>query len=248
MSARNSSAVSARAALHVEENEGVEQRAEHEVQRMLDVAPGSPSASRAARSPAARSGASPPSRSPVTTRYAACCSSTGVSSIRPTITASKRNPPAKKAMDSARACRARKARIRARSPVGPGPASTRVSSGVAVVPPGMGSVAVAAGLPEAGSVMGEELDALDPLGALPSVQLRRDHPHRPAVLARQRLALRGVDEEHVVLQRLLQRQVGGVAVVPVDQDVGRGGQRARQRGDWWRRPLPSTRRRASTRW
>ena len=44
-----------------------------------------------------------PSRSPVTARYAACWTSIGVSSMRPTITASKRNPPMKKAVDSSRA-------------------------------------------------------------------------------------------------------------------------------------------------
>jgi len=39
----------------------------------------------------------------VITRYAACWRSMGVSSMRPTMTASKRNPPMKKEIDSSRA-------------------------------------------------------------------------------------------------------------------------------------------------
>ena len=81
---------------------------------------------------------------------------------------------------------------------------------IPVVEPGLRGVGVAAHFPESLVILGQELDLADPLRALPGVQLRRDHPARPAVLARQRLALPGVDQQHVVFDRALERQVGRV--------------------------------------
>src|ERR1043166_7929823 len=70
-------------------------------------------------------------------------------------------------------------------------------SGVPVVPPWVCGVAVATFFPEASAICGQELNAIYPLGALPGVQLGRNHPHRAAVLSGQRLAVPLVDEEHV---------------------------------------------------
>ena len=84
---------------------------------------------------------------------------------------------------------------------------------VAIVEPRLRGVRVAADFPEALLVLREELDLADPLRALPRIQLRRDHPARTAVLARQRLALPRVHQQHVVVDRARERQVDGVGDV-----------------------------------
>src|SRR4051794_2910764 len=62
-------------------------------------------------------------------------------------------------------------------------------SSVTLVPlllPRVAPVVIAVLLPEAGLVPLQEGDPADPLGALPEVQVRHQHPHRTAVLHRQR--------------------------------------------------------------
>src|SRR3972149_436553 len=61
--------------------------------------------------------------------------------------------------------------------------------GVMLFLPGVGLIAVAAHLPEAEFVLGEEGDALHELRALPGVKFGDDDPRRAAVLTRQRTAL-----------------------------------------------------------
>ena len=61
--------------------------------------------------------------------------------------------------------------------------------GVALLPPGVAEVVVAALLPEAAAVGGHVLDAADPLGPLPGVQMRHDQPQREAVLGGEQLAV-----------------------------------------------------------
>ncbi len=56
--------------------------------------------------------------------------------------------------------------------------------GIALLGPRIAPVMVAAHLPEARLVGGHELDPLQPLGALPQIQMRHDQPHRAAMLAR----------------------------------------------------------------
>src|SRR5215212_3451825 len=60
---------------------------------------------------------------------------------------------------------------------------------VALLAPGVPVVVVAQGLPEAGDVVGGELQAPHPLGALPEVQVRHQQPRRAAVLGLQGLSI-----------------------------------------------------------
>src|SRR5215218_3931451 len=70
------------------------------------------------------------------------------------------------------------------------PEPSRAGSGsvtlVALLAPGVAAVVVAVLLPEPGAVPLPQRDSGDPLGALPEVQVRHEHPHRAAVLDRQR--------------------------------------------------------------
>src|SRR5580700_5834347 len=69
--------------------------------------------------------------------------------------------------------------------------------GIPIVEPRLGGVRVAAHLPEAPAIGGEKLDLPDPLRAFPRIELRSDHAARPAVLARKRLALPCVNQQHI---------------------------------------------------
>src|SRR3954451_1664088 len=64
---------------------------------------------------------------------------------------------------------------------------------VALLEPGISTVVVAVALPEPGLVLGQELEAGDPLGRLPEVQVRHQEPDRTTVLPSQRLAPEGPD-------------------------------------------------------
>src|SRR5512132_2162455 len=85
----------------------------------------------------------------------------------------------------------------------------RAGSRIALVAPGMGGVGVPAQLPISQPVASQHLDVMDPLGPLPGIELGGDDPHRTAVLDRQGFPFGGVDEQHVVLERLFQGEVGG---------------------------------------
>src|SRR5207249_648014 len=61
--------------------------------------------------------------------------------------------------------------------------------GVALVLPGVGVHVVAVDLPEAGRVDVEELEAAQPLGALPEVELGHDQAKGPAVIGREVLTV-----------------------------------------------------------
>src|SRR5690348_1288943 len=57
--------------------------------------------------------------------------------------------------------------------------------------PWIAAIVIAVLFPKARPVARDEFDALHPFRALPEIELRHDRPHRPAMLARQRLALPG---------------------------------------------------------
>ena len=63
------------------------------------------------------------------------------------------------------------------------------ASAVAIFLPGVGVVVVAAEFPEAEVVAGGELDAPQPLWALPEIEVRHDEPNRSTVVQLERLAL-----------------------------------------------------------
>src|SRR5689334_5061781 len=85
-------------------------------------------------------------------------------------------------------------------------ARRRVSA-ITLLRPGVAMIVVAARFPEAGTVGGDELDAADPFGAFPEIEPRHDRAHRTAMLARQRTALPGMGEQHVLSVELGQREV-----------------------------------------
>src|ERR1700712_1247115 len=77
-----------------------------------------------------------------------------------------------------------------------GAADIPVGASITLVPlfgPGIAAIVVAVAFPEALLVVIHQGDLGNPLGALPEVQVRHDHPDRPAVLPGQRLALVGPD-------------------------------------------------------
>ena len=65
--------------------------------------------------------------------------------------------------------------------------------------PRVGVVVVAVALPEPEDVVVEELEAADPLRALPEIALGDEQPERPAVLGLERLAVERVGQQDVVV-------------------------------------------------
>src|SRR5205823_3215517 len=82
-------------------------------------------------------------------------------------------------------------------------------------------VVVAVALPEAGLVGRAQLEAAEPLRALPEVPARDDEAERPAVLGRERLAVGLVGDKGVLLLERLERHVRGEALLGVRDDEAR---------------------------
>src|SRR3712207_5302730 len=76
---------------------------------------------------------------------------------------------------------------------------------VALLAPGVPVVVVAQRLPEAGDVVGGELQAPHPLGALPEVQVRAEQARRAAVLGLEGRPLVGEGDPRLAAGDLLQR-------------------------------------------
>jgi hypothetical protein len=75
-----------------------------------------------------------------------------------------------------------------------------------------------------------QVDAANPLGRLPKVQMGHQQPSRSTVLRGQLLALILISNPCLTVEQILQRQVGAVTPVTVDQrkirlglDVGQQG-------------------------
>src|SRR5438093_9717217 len=113
-----------------------------------------------------------------------------------------------------------------RSCVWPLPAARRAAPrdrggllGVALFLPGVGVVVVAVPLPEAELVVVEELEAAQPLGALPEVALRDQETERIAVLELERPPVERVGQEDVIVVQNFERQVRGVALLGMGDDM-----------------------------
>src|SRR5687767_13339006 len=78
--------------------------------------------------------------------------------------------------------------------------------------PRVSVVVVAANFPVAGLVVFDELDAGDPLGALPEIEVGNEATDRGAVCEREGFAVEAVRDERVVRGRFLERHVCGEAV------------------------------------
>src|SRR5215208_5882359 len=90
---------------------------------------------------------------------------------------------------------------------------TPLVSPVALLAPGVSVVVVAQRLPEAGDVVGGELQTPHPLGALPEVQVRHEQAGRAAVYGLQGLPLVGVGHPCLASRNALKGQVGRVVAV-----------------------------------
>src|SRR6266545_840940 len=90
---------------------------------------------------------------------------------------------------------------------------------VALFLPRIAAHVVAVLLPEAWPVAGHELQAADPLGALPEVEVRHEQPQRPAVLGRDGLAVPRVHQHVLGPHEVLEAEVGGEAVLGFDHYV-----------------------------
>src|SRR3954447_19072755 len=99
-----------------------------------------------------------------------------------------------------------------------GPAPRSVSL-VTLLFPGIAVVVVAIGLPEPGLVVVAQLEAADPLRALPEVQMWDQKPRRAAVLGLERLAPVLVGDPRPAAGQVLEWQVGRVAAVTPRGDV-----------------------------
>src|SRR5215471_1776516 len=96
---------------------------------------------------------------------------------------------------------------------------TRLLPAVALFLPGVAAHVVAVLLPEAWAIAGHELQATHPLGALPEVQVRDEQPQRPAVLRTDRLPVARIDEHVFLAQEVVERQVGGEAMLGLDHHM-----------------------------
>src|ERR1043165_980037 len=96
--------------------------------------------------------------------------------------------------------------------------TTAATSAIALLFPRVGVVVVAARLPEAGLVVAHELEAGDPLRALPEVEVGHEAAHRRAVLERERLLVQAVRHERVLARRLGERHVRHEAVPRLEDD------------------------------
>src|SRR3954464_7789873 len=99
-----------------------------------------------------------------------------------------------------------------------GPASRSVPP-IALLFPGIAVVVVAVGLPEARLVVVAQLEAADPLRALPEVQMRDQQPRGAAVLGLERLAPVLVGDPRPAAGQILERQVGRIAAVTPRGDI-----------------------------
>src|SRR5918997_1834783 len=96
---------------------------------------------------------------------------------------------------------------------------TPLVSPVALLAPGVAVVVVAQGLPEAGDVVGGELQPPHPLRALPEVQVRHQKPRGATVLWGQWLLVVCVGHPGLSPREVLKGQVGSVVAVAERREV-----------------------------
>src|SRR3954447_24775613 len=92
---------------------------------------------------------------------------------------------------------------------------------IALLCPGIAAIMIAADFPEARRVLGQEFDRLNPFGALPEIQMRHHQPHRAAMFGRQWLTGPAMGEQCILGCKVVQREVGGVAVMGMQHDEAR---------------------------
>ena len=85
--------------------------------------------------------------------------------------------------------------------------------------PGIGGIAVAADFPKTGIVFGAEINRANKLGPFPGIKLRDNHAGRAAVIARNRFAVELRGHERVVIERVFDSDIGGIAILAAKEDV-----------------------------
>src|SRR5687767_4139005 len=85
--------------------------------------------------------------------------------------------------------------------------------GVALLGPRIAAIVITAHLPVSRRVPGYEFNRLQPFRTLPEIEMRHHQADRAAVLGLERLAGPAVYQQRIFGGKILQRQVGGVAVV-----------------------------------
>src|SRR5690348_9218570 len=83
-------------------------------------------------------------------------------------------------------------------------------SAIALLFPRIAAIMIAALFPKARAVLRDQFDALDPFRAFPEIELGHDRTHQAAMLVRQRLALPGMRQQHIVVVEIRERKVCGV--------------------------------------
>src|SRR6185437_14989349 len=90
---------------------------------------------------------------------------------------------------------------------------------VPLLAPWVSVVVVAELLPEAALVAEHQVEAGDPLGGLPEVQVRHEEPGGAAVLGAQRLAVVFVGDPCLAVAQVRQRRVRRVAAIAAGHDI-----------------------------
>jgi len=91
--------------------------------------------------------------------------------------------------------------------------------GKPVLPPGIGCVTVAADFPETRLIFGNEFNCANKLGSFPCIKFRDNHARGAAVIARNRFAIELRGHEHIVIDRVFDSDIGGIAIVASKENV-----------------------------
>jgi hypothetical protein len=86
-----------------------------------------------------------------------------------------------------------------------------LTAGVSLLFPGVAVGVVAVAFPETELMVVEEREAANPLDGFPGVEMRNDQAAGAAVFGGERLAIMIESKEHVGMEEIGERDVGGVA-------------------------------------
>src|SRR5262249_13431640 len=99
-----------------------------------------------------------------------------------------------------------------------GARASRGRSAIALLLPRIGMVVIAARFPIAGLIGRTESNAIEPLRALPKIEIRHERAHRRTMRARERGAVELVRDEHVRERCLVVTHVRRIAVRGFEDD------------------------------
>ena len=91
--------------------------------------------------------------------------------------------------------------------------------GKPVLRPGISGIAVAADFPETRLIFGNEFNCANKLGSFPCIKLRDNHARGATVIARNRFAIELRGHEHIVIERVFDSDIGGIAIVAAKENV-----------------------------